>query len=416
MKHLLKSALIIDPQSSHHLKKRDVLLNKGIIEKIASKIEDQKAKTIQLQNLHISQGWLDTSVCFGEPGLEERENLYNGLQTAGKSGFTMVMIQPNTRPVTQTKAAIQYLKNEYPHPVSVFPVGALTTESEGKNLAELYDMYKAGAISFYDFKKPIKNPNLLKIALQYVQNFEGIIQSFPFEPQIAHYGVANESAATTQLGLKGIPPLAEALQIARDLAILEYTGGKLHIPTISTEKAVQLVKEAKKKGLQVTCSVSINNLLFTDEVLETFNTNFKLNPPLRANKDQKALIKGVKEGIIDGVTSDHNPIDIENKRVEFDHALPDSIGLESCFGALGTKLSVTESVASLTRLKTTFNLKTPAIEEGNIANLSLFNPEIEWVFTETSIISSSKNAALLNKKLKGRAYGIYANKQLLLNE
>jgi len=221
--------------------------------------------------------------------------------------------------------------------------------------------------------------------------------------------VVHEEMTSTKLGLKGIPALAEELHINRNLYLLDYTEGKLHIPTISTEKSIQLIEEAKAKGLNVSCSVSINNLILTDEKLYEFDTRYKILPPLRTPEVNKKLIKALQEGIIDGVTSDHNPIDIEHKRVEFDHALYGSIGLESIFGALRNHFSTVETVDILTRLKGRFSVKHHPINEGETADLTLFNPDKEWIFTEAEIYSSSKNAAMLGEKLTGKAYGIYAN-------
>lgn len=416
MKIILKSATIVDPSSEHHLQKRDILISNGKIEKIASSIpSSEKAKEISLKNLHISQGWFDSSVSFGEPGFEERENIINGLRTAANSGFTGVAVNANSFPVTDSKGHIKFLKSKADNSaVNLYPVGALTLGSKGEDLAELFDMQNEGAVSFYDYKKPIANANLLKIALQYSQNFDGLVQSFPFEKSVARNGVVNEEVSGTKLGLKGIPALSEELQIIRDLYILEYTGGKLHIPTISTKKSVQLIKDAKKKGLNVSCSVAIFNLILTDDSLEDFDTNYKLLPPLRTTDDIKAMIKGLSDGTIDGITSDHNPLDVEKKNVEFDRAHFGSIGLEGCFGALNKILGVEKSVKALTGLKNTFNIPEIKIAEGEPAELSLFNPEETWTFSEKDIFSTSKNAALLGAKLKGRAYGIFSNNNLVL--
>jgi len=231
------------------------------------------------------------------------------------------------------------------------PIGALTVGSKGEDLAELYDMRSAGAVAFYDYKKPIANPNLMKIALQYASNFDGLVCSFPQEQKISGHGVMNENITSTKLGLKGNPALAEALQVARDLFLLEYTGGKLHIPTISTEASVNLIREAKKKKLNVTCSVAIHNLYFTDAVLTDFNTNYKVLPPLRTQPDIDALISGIKDGTIDMVTTDHTPINIEEKKIEFDHANYGSIGLESAFGALQNIFTTKKTIDLLTTLK-----------------------------------------------------------------
>jgi dihydroorotase len=418
MKILLKSATIVDASSKHHLKKRDVLIENGKISKIATSIpSSEKIKEVALKNLHISQGWFDSSVSFGEPGFEERETVENGLKTAAFSGFTSVAVNANSFPVTDSKGHIKFLKSKAEgNAVNLYPIGALTVGSKSVDLAELYDMQNEGAVSFYDYKTPIANANLLKIALQYTQNFDGLVQSFPFEKSVARNGMVNEEINSTRLGLKGIPALSEELQIIRDLYILEYTGGKLHIPTISTKKSVELIKEAKKKGLNVTCSVAIFNLVLTDDVLEDFDSNYKLLPPLRTKEDTKALLKGLKDGTIDGVTSDHNPIDVEHKKTEFDHAYFGSIGLEGSYGALNSVLNIEESILALTRLKETFKIASENIEEGNTADLTLFNPDGAWEFSEKDILSTSKNAAFLETKLKGKAYGIFSNNKLVLNK
>ena len=415
MKLLIKSAVLVDAASKHHLKKRDLLIENGKITRIAPKIQDDQIKQIKLENLHVSRGWFDPGVSFGEPGFEERETISNGLKVAAKSGFTAVGINANTNPIADTKSGIEYIKTKGSnHAVSVHPVGALTVRSEGVDLTELYEMQQEGALCFYDHKKPINNPNLLKIALQYTQDFNGLIQSFPLEAGLANKGVANEHVQATRLGLKGIPALSEEVQVSRDLQILEYAGGKLHIPTISTAGSVQLIKKAQAKGLNVSCSVSINNLVMTDEVLERFDTHYKLMPPLRTEKDRKALLKGLSSGVIAGVTSDHNPMDVEHKQTEFDHAAFGSIGLESCFGGLNRTLGTATAVQALTGLKEHFSLPSTSLEEGQLADLTLFNPEPEWIFGTDDILSSSKNAAMLGWPMKGRVYGIYNNKKLEL--
>lgn len=411
MKLLLKSVIVIDELSSHHNKKVDIFIDNGLIKRIGKSVSETADKVIKENNLHVSRGWFDSSVCFGEPGYEERETIENGLDTAGKSGFTAVALNPNTNPVLDHSGSIASVKAKAQnHPVSLYPVGALTAHSEGIDLAEMLDMKQAGAVSFSDYKKPVKNPNLLKIALQYAQNFNALVQSFPQENRIAGNGMVNEHMTSTSLGLKGIPNLAEELQITRDLYILEYTGGKLHIPTISTEKSVALIRAAKKKGLDVTCSVAIHNLLLDDEELSGFDANTKVLPPLRTKKDKKALIKGIKDGTIDMVTSDHNPIDLENKKVEFDNALYGTIGLETAFGALSTVFEVDEVIKILTAGKERFNIEECSIKEGHEATLSLFIPGEEYKFQKEMILSASTNSIFLNKTLKGKAFGVITKK------
>ena len=417
MNVLIKSATIIDSKSDFHNKKVDILVKKNSISNIASRIKNpNKYKEINLDNLHVSQGWFDSSVSFGEPGYEERETIDNGLKTAGKSGFTSVAVNANTYPVISTNTDVSFLKSKADkHAVNLYPIGALTMNSDGKHLAELYDMHNAGAVAFGDYQKSISNPNLMKIALQYASNFGGLVCSFPQENDIAGQGVMNENVTSTSIGLKGIPSLSEELQIARDLFLLEYTGGKLHIPTISTAKSVALIRAAKKQRLDVSCSVAIHNLIFTDKNLEDFDTNFKVSPPLRTQDDIDALITGLKDGTIDMVTSDHNPLDIELKKIEFDFASYGTIGLESAFGALSTILTTKTVINILTKGKERFSIKTSPINIGNMLNITLFNPELKYNFSKMDIISKSKNAIFDSYSLKGRVYGVISNGKLILN-
>ncbi|EIJ40409.1 dihydroorotase-like cyclic amidohydrolase [Galbibacter orientalis DSM 19592] len=416
MNILLKSAKIIAPNSEYHQQIKDILIKDGIISKIDNSIAtDKDTKVISYDNLHVSEGWFDSSVSLGEPGHEERETIENGLKTAGLSGFTGIAVNPNAYPIADTNADIGFLKAKASgNATNLYPIGALTIKSESVDLAELFDMKNAGAVAFGDYQQPISNPNLLKIALQYTQNFDGLVLSFPQENKIAGKGIVNEEANGTKLGLKGIPALAEELQIARDLFILEYSGGKLHIPTISTAKSVSLIKDAKAKGLDVTCSVAIHNLILTDDALIEFDTNYKVLPPLRTQKDTEVLIKALKEGIIDFVTSDHNPLDTELKKVEFDHAAYGTIGLESAFGALQTVVSTEKAIELLTSGKLRFGIPSEKIKVGSNANLTLFNPDETYTFENNHILSTSKNSAFLGENLKGKVYGILANNQLLV--
>ncbi len=415
---LLKSATIIDTHSKYHNQTKDILIVDGIIKEINDAIsQKENYQIVELPNLKVSTGWFDSSVSFGEPGYEERETLNNGLDTAAKSGFTSVAVNANTQPVIDNKSAVEYLINKATFKATdIYPIGALTQQSKGVEMAELYDMQQSGAVAFSDYKKPIENDNLMKIALLYAQNFNGLVMSFPKNNAIAGEGVANEGVNATILGLKGIPALAEEIQVARDLFLLEYTDGKLHIPTISTAKSVKLIKEAKKKGLQVTCSVAIHNLLLNDEELHGFDAKVKVNPPLRTKEDVKAIQKAVKEGVIDIITSDHNPIDVEEKKVEFSIAKDGTIGLESAFSALNTIFDIdiiTKCISENPRK--IFGLPSLKINEGETASLSLFTTEGDYIFSEKNIFSNSKNSIFLNRKLKGKAYGIYNNKQLVLN-
>lgn len=418
MKTIIRSATIIDPKSPFHKKTVDILIADGCIDKIGTALPNtEDIDEINLDNLHVSQGWFDSSVSLGEPGFEDRETIENGLQVAAKSGFTGIALQPNSFPIIDNQSQVHFVKSKaVSSATELFPIGALTKGSEGKDMAELYDMKNAGAIAFGDYNRSLSNANLLKIALQYTQDFDGLVIGFAQDEKIKGNGVANEGIVSTRLGLKGIPNLAEEIEVARNLFLLEYTGGKLHIPTISTAKSVTLIQEAKAKGLQVSCSVAVHHLVLNDEKLEEFDTRYKVTPPLRSEADRLALIEGVKNGIIDTITSDHNPIDIEHKKMDFDTAKNGTIGLESAFGALLTVLPVDTVVEKLTSGRALFGLKIPSIIEGASANLSLFNPGGKSTFTADKILSKSKNSAFIGNETKGIVYGILNQNQLILNQ
>ena len=417
MSILIKSAKIIDASSKFNGKTKDIFINQGIIQEIADSIVKKAAKEITLDNLHVSQGWLDTGVCFGEPGLEERETIENGSLTACLSGFTDIILNSNTLPVVDSKADVVYIKSKNKNnALKIHPLAALTIKSEGNEMAELREMFDSGAVGFYDYKMSVKNPNLLKIALQYVQHFDGLIMTFPFEKAICKDGQINEGEISTLYGLEGIPSISEEIILERDLKILEYTGGKLFIPTISTSKSVELIKNAKRKGLEIITSVSINNLFFNEEKLVNFDTRFKVLPPIRSEEDRLILVNALSEGIIDFCTSDHSPIDIDNKKTDFKNSLFGATGLESIFGALNSLYKTEKVIEILTRKKSLFGIKNEVVDVGSKACMTLFNPKNKYIFTKNNVRSKSKNASFINSEIKGKVYGIINNGSVVIDE
>ena len=416
MNIILKSAKVINVESKHNGSKQDILISEGKIKKIGSSISVKNAKTISVKNLHVSVGWFDSSVSFGEPGYEERETLLNGADVAAKSGFTDLLLNPSTNPVLDNQTDISFIKSKSLNSsCNIHPIGALTLSSESKDLAELYDMKNSGAVGFYDFKKPILNSNLLKTALLYSQSFNSVIMSYPQDNSVAKGGLINEGTISVNYGIKGIPNFAEEIQIARDLHVLEYTGGKLHIPTISTKKSLELIKKAKSKGLNVTCSVAVHNLIFNDKKLKDFDTRFKVLPPLREEKDRVALVNGVKTGLIDMVTSDHLPIDLENKKTDIENAKYGTIGLESIFGSLLSLFDLNQTIEILSRGREIFNIEKPEFEVGSKASLSLFTIN-DYEFSKADILSKSKNSAFLGMKMKGKPIGVINGNKIKINE
>ena len=406
MKILLKNATIIDPKGAFHLQEVDVYIQEGKIDSIGTNLAREADITVKKDNLHLSMGWFDSSVCFGEPGFEERETLSNGLRTAALSGFTAIALEPETQPTIDSQSAVVQLKNyRSNHPTDIHPIAAFTKGQAGELMTELYDLQNNGAIAFGDFLRPIKNPELLKTALLYAQRFNAIILSSPQENCIGGNGVAHEGNSSTQLGLSGIPSLNETLQITRDLHILAYTGGRLHIPFVSTAEGVELIRSAKKKGLKVSCSVALANLCYTEEALFGFDTRFKVFPPLRTETDRAALKEGLLDGTIDMVSSHHQPLNKELKQVEFEHATAGTVGLEAAFCLLNTLFPTQKVIQFLTKGRTTFGLKTTKIEEGQPANLSLFTPNGAGKFTAKDLHSTSQNCAFIGHNTQGKVYG-----------
>ena len=416
MNLIIRTTRIIEPKNPFHNQIVDVKITNGTIEKIGNQLQNpDNYQEIKIDNLHLSQGWFDTSVSLGEPGFEDRETIQNGLDVAAKSGFTGIALQPNSYPIIDNQSQVHFVQQKAVNSATdLYPIGALTKGSEGKDMAELFDMKNAGATAFGDYNKNISNANLMKIGLQYVQDFDGLVIAFCQDETIKGNGVANEGIVSTRLGLKGIPNFAEEIILARNLFLLEYTGGKLHIPTLSTAKSVDLIKEAKAKGIQVTCSVAVHHLILTDEKLEGFDTRYKVTPPLRTEADRKALLAGILDNTIDCITSDHNPLDVENKKMEFDLAKNGTIGLESAFGALQTVLPLEKIIEKLTFGKTIFGIESLSIQEGNSANITLFSTEDKWCFSKEAVMSKSKNSAFLGQKMKGKAIGIYNHGKLIL--
>ncbi|MCD6018498.1 MAG: dihydroorotase [Bacteroidetes bacterium] len=420
MNVLIKQATLIDTTSSHHGKVVDILIEKGIIVQIKKSIQAEKGvKVIEGLDLHVSAGWLDMQVNFCDPGNEHKETLENGLRAAAKGGFTGVAVMSGTNPPLHNKAQIDYVVNKSrSNTVDVHPVGTLSHNQEGKDLSEMYDMQLSGAVGFSDYKKATKDAGLILRALQYSKNINSFIITHCDDKTISHDGLMNEGITSTRLGLKGMPALAEEIMLQRNIQILEYTGGRMHIPTISTKGSAELIRKAKARKLNITCGVAAYNLLLDDTAVEGFDTNFKVNPPLRTKDDIEALKKAVADGTIDVIVSDHNPQDIESKDLEFDHADNGMVGLESCFGvlnkALDKKVSLEQMVNTLTKNpRSVLGLKEVQVREGVEANLTLFNPEKKYVFEKSHVVSSNKNSGFIGKELKGEVLGVI-NKNTLI--
>ena len=413
MNLLIKNARIVDKNSIHNGKSGDILIENGIISKIGSRLKvPENTEVIEHENLHVSIGWFDFRVNTQDPGFEYKEDIPSLLNAAEKGGFTGVCTTASTLPPISSKSDVKYILNQAKgSPVEIFPCGTLSENMDGKNISEMYDMQQAGAVAFSDNKQSVEDSGLMARALLYAKNFNGLIMNFPLDKNMSQNAMVNESATTTKIGLKGAPTLAEELMVARDIYLAEYHNTKVHIGPISCKKSVELIREAKNKGLNISSEVAIHNLLFTDEDVFSFDTNFKVNPPYRSKEDRNALISAVVEGVIDIISSDHTPEDVEHKKLEFEHANYGIIGLQTLFSLANEIFEGELELADLIQKfsinpRTVLQLDIPKIEEGYKANLTLFNPDLKWTFAERENASKSNNSPFLGKDLKGKSLGI----------
>ncbi len=417
---LLKNVRIIDGKKES--RPQDILIRDGVIEAVGENLTAEKGADIwEMPGASVSVGWLDVGVQVCDPGYEHREDLHSAARAAGAGGFTAVACFPNTNPALHSKSEILYVKNKTKHSLVTFhPIGAVSQSCEGKDLAELFDMHSAGAVAFSDGKKAVQDAGLLLRAMQYAKGFNGLVINEPHHKTIAAGGQMHEGIVSTSLGLKAIPALAEEVMVQRDLSLLEYAESRLHIHLLSSAKSVELVRKAKKAGLPVTASVAVANLCFTDEKLSDFDSNWKLMPPLRSQSDIDALLEGLADGTIDFICSNHTPWDEEAKNLEFPYADFGMIGLETAFALCRTFLSKKLSVGDIVEKiaiapRRALGLPIPEIKPGVRAEITVFDPDADWTFSEKEIRSKSHNTPFVGHALKGKVLGIVNNGQAVRN-
>jgi dihydroorotase len=396
---------------------QDIWVEAGVIKAIGQRLEVPLSATeYSFNNGHVSIGWFDLGTHVCDPGLEHREDLHTAAAAARAGGYVALACMPNTLPALHTKSEILYVKNKSALgalSVEIYPMGAISTDCKGKDIAELYDMHQAGAVAFTDGDHPVQDAGLLLRSLQYVSAFDGLIINQPLHQTISAGGQMHEGLISTELGLKGIPALAEELMVQRDLSLLAYAeGGRLHIHNISTSKSVELIRAAKAAGLPVTASVAIANLCFTDEVLSMtheqagFDSHWKLMPPLRAQSDREALLEGLLDGTIDCICSNHTPCDEETKNLEFPYADFGMVSLQSTFALACTHLLPRVTLSQIITWiavapRRILRLPVPEVAEGQPAALTLFDPEAEYIFDRHILRSRSKNTPLDGHSLRG---------------
>ncbi len=414
MNLLLKSVSVSDPNSTFNRQICDVLIEDGKIVKLAETIQSD-AETIDGKGCFLSAGFFDLNCNFGDLGLETKEDMQSGTLAASAGGFTGVALMPNMQPPVHSKSEVQYLINQSRgNLVNVYPLGAISHKTEGKDLAEMYDMHTSGAIAFTDGSSPVQDAGLMERAMLYAQGFNGLIFSYPEDVSIAGKAKMHEGVVSTLLGMKGIPALAEELMISRDLYLAEYTDSRIHFTTISTKRAVEQVRNAKTKGLKVTCDVAAHHLLLTDNVLMGFDSLYKVKPPLRTQEDVNALLAGLHDGTIDAIVSQHTPHEIEFKEVEFEVAEFGMIGLQTAFSICvqaGLNIDLIIEKMAINPRKIT-GIKTASIAEGEMANLVLLDPENKWNYNRENNFSKSSNSPFLGQDLMGKVLLTINNNQI----
>jgi dihydroorotase len=416
---LVRKALIIDPRSPHHNSVKDILISDGLISDISENISAKADTVIEQQGAMVSPGWIDIFADFCDPGNEQKESLETGAAAAAAGGFTGVCVVPNTNPAIESKSQVEYIvQKSNSLPVSVYPLGALTKGCIGKELAEMYDMKNSGAVAFSDGTSPVQSSGLLLKALQYVKAFNGIVIQLPDDKNMSTHGLMNEGIASTRLGLPGIPALAEELMVKRDIDLVRYTASKIHFTGISTAKSIQLIKDAKAEGLQVSCSVTPYHLVYSEEDLVNYDTNMKVSPPLRTKEDVKALQKAVMDGDVDCISSHHFPQHWDNKVCEFEYAKNGMIGLQTAFSLVNTVLPGLPDellVKLFTNAATLLDLQHSPVQTGSAASLTVFERKGSYLFTEQGNKSRSANTPVFGMQLSGKVIGIVNKGKVFLN-
>lgn len=418
MKVLIKQARITDSSSPFHGQVKDILIEDDLVKQVSDQISADSAQVIAQENLHVSIGWMDVFASFPDPGYEHKESLESGSAAAAAGGFTDVMILPNSNPAISSKSQVEYvLAKAAGLPVHIYPIGSVTKNTEGKELTEMYDMHNSGAIAFGDGIQPVQSPGVLLKALQYVLPLNATVIQVPDDRSISKTGLMNEGLVSTRLGLPGKPAIAEELMIARDIELLKYTGSRLHFTGVSTKKGMELIREAKAAGLQLSVSVTPYHVWFCDEDLVGYDTNLKVNPPLRKREDMTAIRDALFDGTVDCIASHHIPQHWDDKTCEFEYAKNGMIDLETVFGAINSYSTNLDKLIDMLTVspRRLFGLHTGSIREGATACLTLFNPAAEFTFEESMIRSRSHNSAFIGKQLKGKVIGIINKQKVILN-
>jgi dihydroorotase len=418
---LIQQAYITDPSSPFNNTRQDILIESGVIKDIQPGIDAKADHIINGKDLYVSPGWVDIFAHFADPGYEYKETLETGAAAAAAGGYTDVLVIPNTKPVVDNKMQAEYISQKSKSlPVNVYPIGAVSKGTDGKDLAEMYDMRASGAIAFSDGLHPIQSAGLLMKAMQYVKAFEGVIIQIPDDKSVGANGLMHEGIVSTRLGLPGKPMMAEELLVARDIKLARYTESKIHFTGVTSPRSLDYIRRAKEGGLSVTCSVTPYHLFFTDEDLQEYDTNLKVYPPLRTGKEVSALKQAILDGTIDCIATHHMPHEYDSKVLEFEYAKNGMTGLETTYAVLKTAMPEVPESRWVELLSTNprkiFGLQSVSLQKGAAASITIYEPATAITVEEKRFQSKSRNSAFSGKQLTGKVRGIVNGDKVFINQ
>ncbi len=424
MKLVLKNVNVLNPHQNVNEKNVNILIEDGKFKNIGklTEAEIKDAKILELEGKYVVPGFFDMHVHLREPGREDEETVVTGCNSAANGGFTGIACMPNTDPAIDSAEVVTLIKKQASnHLVDVYPVGAATVGRKGEVLSPMAELKDAGVVGFSDDGIAIKTASILKRSLEYAKMFNLPIIEHCEDESLAG-GAMNESINSTLLGLPPIPSVAEDLIVMRDILLAEYTDAKVHIAHISSKKSVEMVRDAKKKGIKVTAEVAPHHFTLTDDAVKTYDTNVKMNPPLRTKSDVDEIIKGLKDGTIDCIASDHAPHSLEEKEMEFEYAPNGIIGLETQIGLAFTEL-YHKKVLSLEQMVEKFainprkilNLPIPEIKQGEVVNLTILDIDAVWTVDKKKFLSKSSNSPFDKRLLTGKSFGVINKGQMFFD-
>ena len=410
MKVLIKNGRVIDPKNNID-KVQDVLIENGRVTQVAADIATTDAEIISAEGLLVTPGLIDIHTHLRDPGLEYKEDIISGTRAAAAGGVTSLTCMPNTNPVNDTLAVTKYIidKANQEGSANVFPIASISKGMKGETLSEMGELKAAGCVGFSDDGRPVDSGELMRRAFEYADTFDAPIMSHAEDLSLVGDGCMNDGPVATELGLKGIPWVAEDAATAREIMLAEFTGGRLHMCHVSTRGSIDLVRQAKARGVRVSCEVAPHHFTLTDAAVRGYDTNAKMNPPLRSRADVDAVLAGLADGTVDAIATDHAPHHYDEKNVEFAIAMNGIIGLESLL-PLSLKL-VEDGVIDLNRMVALLTVQPAAVigvdrgtlSVGAVADITLIDPQLEWEFNLDNLHSKSKNTPFAGWKMKGAA-------------